>query len=372
MKQLRFAARFPLARILLSRLVLFYPARKVLKVSENPSMKSASKWIAGVLLFLLIGLLAYYSVKDTGQPNGKSQIVRLASISVAVDYGPYLVAKEKGWFEESVKKLGYEIEYTTFQSLPPANEAIASGKIDAIVAAEPPFIVGNAAGIRTEIVAISCSLVQEILVLSNSDINQPEMLKGKKIAVLAGSSSHYGLLKTLKDAGVDKSEFQIVSMIPPDAKAAFESGQVDAWAVWPPFVEQEEIAGIGRVLPKGDAKIHSVLGVRSEFAEERPEVTKEIVATLERAKRWLRENPDEAKKIVSKQIDVPLEVVERAWERHDWSAVLSEDVKADIQAKADFLFSEGFVKQRVNAAKLVELKFTTENIEDGALVPTGN
>jgi sulfonate transport system substrate-binding protein len=322
-------------------------------------------------MLLLVGLIAYFWLKEPALPSGESRTVRLGSFSVAVDYGPYLIAKEKGWFEDSAKKLGYNIEYTTFQSLPPINEAFASARIDAIVAAEPPFIVGNAAGIRTEIVAISCSLVQEILVSGKSDIDKPEMLRGKKIAVLAGTSSHFGLLKILGDAGVNKSEVQVVDMIPPDAKAAFESGQVDAWAVWPPFVEQEEIAGIGKVLPRGDAKIHSVLGVRSEFAEEHPEITKEIVVSLERAKKWMQENPEEAKKIVSKQIDVPLDVVERAWDRHDWSAVLSEDVKADIQAKADFLFSEGFVKERVSAAKLVELKFTTENIEAGTLVPTG-
>ena len=56
-------------------------------------------------------------------------------------------------------------------------------------------------------------------------------LKGARIAVLAGTSSHYGVLKNLQGAGLSRNDLSIVDMIPPNAKAAFAAGQVDAWAV---------------------------------------------------------------------------------------------------------------------------------------------
>jgi sulfonate transport system substrate-binding protein len=321
------------------------------------------KLVIAVALAAMVSAFALYRLNRSPEVGQGLPVVRLGSFSVAVDYAPYLIAKNKGWFKEVLGSKGYAIEFTTFQSLPPINEALATGQVDALVAAEPPFIVGNAAGIKSEIVAISCSLVQEILVPADSGIETPAGLKGKKIAVLAGTSSHYGLFKLLEHAGVDKSEVSVVDMIPPDAKVAFETNQVDAWAVWPPFVEQEEISGKGKVLPKGDAVIHSVMGVRGAFLEEHPEVVRELVATLERAKQWIRENESEAIRIVSAEIDVPVEVVERAWPRHDWDAVLSDNVKIDIQAKADFLYREGFVKQQVNAARIIDVTFTSEEIE---------
>ncbi len=159
--------------------------------------------------------------------------------------------------------------------------------------------------------------------------------------------------KLLKEAGVAPNNVEIIDMAPPDAKSAFETGQVDAWAVWPPFVEQEELAGVGRVLPKGDALIHSILAVSGSFAAKNPTTVKALVSVLNETKAWMIKQPAEAQAIVAKELDIPLKVVERAWPRHDWSATLSDGVIADIQAKADFLFDGKYVNSKVNVAKQV-------------------
>jgi sulfonate transport system substrate-binding protein len=189
--------------------------------------------------------------------------------------------------------------------------------------------------------------------LGSGEAQSAADLKGSKIAVLAGTSSHYGVLKLLKEAGVAPNNVEIIDMAPPDAKSAFETGQVDAWAVWPPFVEQEELAGVGRALPKGDALIHSIMAVSGTFAAKNPTTVKALVSVLNETKTWMIKQPEEARAIVAKELDIPLQVVERAWPRHDWSATLSDGVIADIQAKADFLFDGKYVYSKVNVAKQV-------------------
>jgi sulfonate transport system substrate-binding protein len=275
--------------------------------------------------------------------------LKLGSFFIAIDYAPYLIAKSKGMFE----KIGSGAEYTTFQSLPPVNEALATHQVDAVFEAEPPAIIGCAAGIDVKIVGISCSLTQEILVPQKSKAQSVADLKGAKIAVLAGTSSHYGVLKLLKEAGLAPDSVEIIDMIPPDAKSAFETGQVDAWAVWPPFVEQEELADTGRVLPKGDALIHSIMAVSGSFAAKNPAAVKSLVTVLNETKAWMIKQPADAQGIVAKELNIPLKVVERAWPRHDWSATLSDAVIADIQAKADFLFNGKYVSSRLNVAEQV-------------------
>jgi sulfonate transport system substrate-binding protein len=277
--------------------------------------------------------------------------LKIGSFFVAIDYAPFLIAKSKGMFEKIGG--GTTAKYTMFQSLPPINESLATNQIDAVFEAEPPALIGCAAGIDVKIVGISCSLVQEILVPVKSKAQSAADLKGSKIAVLAGTSSHYGVLKLLKEAGVTPNSVEIIDMAPPDAKSAFETGQVDAWAVWPPFVEQEELAGVGRVLPKGDALIHSILAVSGSFAAKNPTTVKALVSVLNETKAWMIKQPAEAQAIVAKELDIPLKVVERAWPRHDWSATLSDGVIADIQAKADFLFDGKYVNNKVNVAKQV-------------------
>ena len=113
------------------------------------------------------------------------------------------------------------------------------------------------------------------------------------------------------------------------------------------------IAGVGRVLPKGDALIHSILAVSGSFAAKNPTTVKALVSVLNETKARMIKQPAEAQAIVAKELDIPLKVVERAWPRHDWSATLSDGVIADIQAKADFLFDGKYVNNKVNVAKQV-------------------
>ena len=317
------------------------------RISEGPAvsrrdlLKGSAATAAGSLIAAsTLGILPVSAAEPA---------LRLGSFSVAIDYAPYLISKSQGLFDAI--QSGAKPEYTTFQSLPPINEAFATDRMDVVFEAEPPALIGRAAGIDVKIVAISCSLVQEILVQKTSAAATAADLKGAKIAVLAGTSSHYGVIKILKDAGLKPTDVQIIDMIPPDAKSAFETGQVDAWAVWPPFIEQEELAGIGRVLPKGDALIHSIMAVRGDFATKHPDKVKAIVAVINKTKAWMIQRPAEARAIVAKELTIPVEVVERAWPRHDWAATLSEAVIADMQAKANFLYEMKYVSTRVDVAK---------------------
>ena len=284
--------------------------------------------------------------------------VRIASFSVAVDYAPYLVAKNKGWFEEAMKAKGVTVEYTVFQSLPPINEAFATNKVDVVFEAEPPALVAEAAGIDVVIPAISATLTQDILVGSNSTIKTAADLKNKKVAVLVGTSVHYGLLKTAEANGVKAEDIQVIDMIPPDAKNAFETNKVDAWAIWPPFVQQEEMSGKGRVLPKGDAVIHSFMVVRASFAKDNRDLTKDLVAVLEKSKKWIQENPAEAQQIVAKELGIPLPVIQKAWTSHNWAAKLTPDVTTDVQAKSDFMKKNNFIRKDVDVKnELIDTSF---------------
>ena len=47
----------------------------------------------------------------------------------------------------------------------------------------------------------------------------------------------------LEKAGVNVSDVDINFLQPSDSKSAFESGQVDAWAVWDPYTAIAEVGG---------------------------------------------------------------------------------------------------------------------------------
>lgn len=73
------------------------------------------------------------------------------------------------------------------------------------------------------------------VIVGTRDINSMNDLRGKKIAVAFGTPSHTFLLQSLKAAGLNYNDIQIVeapSAI--DAAAYFKAGRVDAAVVWSP------------------------------------------------------------------------------------------------------------------------------------------
>ena len=279
----------------------------------------------------------------------QEQVVRLGSFSRAIDYAPYLIAKAHGWFEEVV-----EVEYSEFQSLASVNSALATGKVDIVFEAAPPAIIAEAAGIDITIIGAGSSLQQEIIVPIDSKISHVAQLSGKKIATLTGTSSHYGVVTTARKAGIDPKNVTLINMAPPDARAAFESGYVDGWAVWPPWVEQEILAKRARTLPGGAVAIQSIMVARASFAQEHHDLVLKVRSVVERAKRWIDQNPKQAQSIVSEVLGIKRSVVELAWRKHNFSAELSQEVRADIQTKAHFLFDIGIARQRIEQQELFE------------------
>ncbi len=85
----------------------------------------------------------------------------------------------------------------------------------------------------------------------NSSITSISQLKGKKIAVSQGSSANYHILTVLNKAGLTTKQVTLDYLQPADALAAFNSGHVDAWDIWSPYIEQVTAQNGARILVNG-------------------------------------------------------------------------------------------------------------------------
>jgi sulfonate transport system substrate-binding protein len=317
--------------------------------------------IVGAVCFVLAVIYVFFMFyvgrpKESGKTGASSSItkpVRLGAFSTAIDYAPLIVAQSKGWIQTELGIKASQVEFTTFQTLPTINEAFAAGRLDVVVEAEVPAIVGRAAGIDLRITGLETTLTEGILVRSGSRIANLQDLRGKRVAALSGTAMHFGLVKLLRGAGLDPQAVNLINMTPPDAAAAFASGQIDAWSVWPPWPEQQVIAKAGRFIPGADAKVQSVVVMRKGFIEEGT-AARGIMRVIGRAKAWLAQNPTEGVALISQQLKLPEDVVRLAWSKHDWSAQLSADVSRDIEEKAAFLVNQKMIQHTVSAAEVVE------------------
>lgn len=298
------------------------------------------KAIRITLIILLTSILLLEFTGCNGKGSGNKTTLNIGTFSKAIDYSPFYVAKHFKWFEDSPNLKGITIQYTEFNDRPTISAAFDKGSLDALFAAEPPAIICRAQNNDIRIVEVSCTLQQEVVVRADLPILSIGDLRGKKIAVLPGTSSHYGLLKILKSTKLTPADVNIIFMGPDQAKVAFETKQIDGWAVWPPFVEQQQVNGKGRVLTGGDAVIQSIMAVPTPLISSNEVIARALVNTIQQAKKWITEHPEEAQGIVANELGIDIQVVKTAWGKHKWDACLTDDVISDIQEKASFLATE--------------------------------
>ncbi len=148
--------------------------------------------------------------------------------------------------------LPYTIQWSTFTSGPPMLQAATAGAIDLGQVGNTPPIFSAAANAKIDVVAVEQSPVGDaILVPSNSPIHTLADLKGRTIAVAQGSSANGTLLNTLNKAGLTPSDVKLAYLQPGNAYTAFAQHQVDAWAVWQPYVSEAELQTGARALVSG-------------------------------------------------------------------------------------------------------------------------
>lgn len=147
------------------------------------------------------------------------------------------------------------IRWIEFPAGPQMLEALNVGSIDLGSTGDIPPLFAQAAGADLLYVGAEPPKPQAevILVAENSPIKTVAGLKGHKVALQKGSSSHNLLLRALQKAGLSFKDIQPVWLTPADARAAFQQGNVDAWAIWDPYYSAALQQGNVRVLTDGSA-----------------------------------------------------------------------------------------------------------------------
>ncbi|MEM9077145.1 MAG: ABC transporter substrate-binding protein [Bacteroidota bacterium] len=286
--------------------------------------------------------------------------IKIGTFFNAIDYAPFYVAKQQGWFEQSDVLQGLNIEFFEYGARSEFSSEIQNKNLHLIFAAEPPIIITKAQGVNLKIAGLSCTLQQEILVQKNAPYNKVSEINKSNIAVLQSTSSHYGLLKIIKDYGVD-SLVTIRTVSPLEAKNLFENENIDGWAVWPPFVEEQLILGNGKILEGGDATIQSVMAIPDFVINDYPKIATEFCHILEKSKEWILNHPQESKNIVSRAVGQEYDVVDLAWPKHNWSAVLNDKLISDIQNKSEFLANQGETRNNRIVKVANELIFSCQD-----------
>jgi sulfonate transport system substrate-binding protein len=191
-------------------------------------------------------------------------------------YGTLILLKAKGSLEAKLKPLGWSVTWNEFTAGPALLEALNAGAIDFGSTGEAPPVFAQAASDSLVYVGYepASPLGEAILVPKDSPIKTVADLRGKTIAFNKGSNVHYLVVKALEKAGVPYEDVKKSFLAPADARAAFESKSVDAWAIWDPFLAAAQAATGARVLTtaEGLASNYQFYLGRRAFVTSEPQV----------------------------------------------------------------------------------------------------
>ena len=235
-------------------------------------------------------------------------IVRAAA-PVRIGYqknGALVIVRERHLLEQK----GIAATFVEFASGPPLLEALNAGAVDFGATGDTPPIFAQAAG--SALVYVGGQPIvgtnAGVLVRADGPVRTIGDLRGKRFAFTKGSSAHNVAIRVLATAGMTPADVQPVFLQPSDAAAAFRAGALDAWSIWDPFfaIAQQDPASRTLTTAEGIAPSNFFFLANRDFADAHADAIVGVLATINEAAGWARDNPEALAQVMTAVTGVPI------------------------------------------------------------------
>ena len=263
------------------------------------------------------------------------------------------ILKARGTLEKRLAPLGVNVTWTEFNAGPVQLEALNVGAIDFGDVGEAPPIFAQAAGAPLVYAGATVPRpkLEAIIVPKGSPIQTVADLKGKRVAYNKGSNVQYFLVKLLEKHGLKYSDVQSVFLPPPDARAAFEKGAVDAWIIWDPFLASAQKTLDAQLLADatGLAKNRGYYFTSREFATHNTDVLKIAIEEVNNIDTWVSKNKQAAAVELSQVLGLDKSITEVYVGRAAYgTAPVTQAILEEQQSIADTFFELKLIPKKLN------------------------
>jgi NitT/TauT family transport system substrate-binding protein len=286
-------------------------------------------------------------------PAEKPVAVRAAYIPV-ITWLPAWVAKEKGFFA----KHNLDVTLSVAQNLSVLPGTVGK-QFEFAPSTAPDLLKAVSSGL--DVVAVAASVFEtednpstQLMVSKESGINSAKDLSGKLIATpTIGGVIHVSVLYWLKQNGVDPNSVRAVEVPFPNMADQLKAKRVDAVEAVEPFVGALKAAGYvaltAPLLSAGKEVLFPFWISSGEWARNNRATVSAWKASLDDAIAFIKENPEEARKIVAQYTKLPEPVVKAT----PFPTYRTAITVKDIDVWANVLRDVGQLTTPVDPAKLV-------------------
>nr|MDA3834027.1 NrtA/SsuA/CpmA family ABC transporter substrate-binding protein [Spirochaetales bacterium] len=268
-------------------------------------------------------------------------------VSIAVLSIPVYFATEQGYFAVE----GLDITIKEYDSGKLATKAMFDDEVNIATVADMPIVFNSFKRQDFCIFTTFTASYNFVRIVGRKDkgLKSVTDLKGKKIGMNRGTSSHFYLGSFLTDNELSTTDVETVDKNTQDLPDVLQRGEVDAISVWQPYREQTiKALGDNAILfPSREiCRVTFSLAGKKNFVKEHQEVQKKLIRAFAKAAIFIRENRRESQDIISKEFNLENEIINTLWDDYIFGTFLDQALLIGLDDIARWAINNQFTDKK--------------------------
>jgi len=256
------------------------------------------------------------------------------------------IAQSRGYYRE----VGLEVTAHLHPYGKIALKDVLEGKADFATVAETPVMFAVMKGDKISIIATIQTSVLGHAIVARKDrgILTIGDLKGKKIAATSGTTSHFFLDTILITHGISRKDIEISDLKAEKIPDALAHGDIDAVSTFNPYVAftQKKLGDLVITFHDKDLYTYNFnIVATQEFIRNNPGKVKKLLRALIKAEKFVKENQDEAQKIVADFSGIDIGIVRSTWADANFSVSLDQSLLLALEDESRWAIENGLTQE---------------------------
>jgi NitT/TauT family transport system substrate-binding protein len=247
-------------------------------------------------LAAVLALCGGLALSGCGRPSAPLRI----GLNLWPPYGMLELAEAKGYFKEE----GVEVRLFVAGSLSETRRAFETGKLDGLATTIVETMVArDGTGRDPRIVRVVNFSDGADVIIASENIRSISDLRDKTVGVEMASLGMFLLSRALASADLTLDDLQVVSKDPGVMIDELRNGRLDAVVVYPPeSLQLAGEAGFRTIFSSADipGEVVDLIAFEQSVLRDRPAEVAAFLRALDRAHRFLQEDPAEACRVMGR------------------------------------------------------------------------
>ena len=303
-----------------------------------------SQKITIAIIFLTLAVAGFSS--SCSQPPEEVIVKEKVSLGISKSLLsiPIYLAIEKGYFASE----GLDLTLREYGSGKLATRAMLAGEVDMSTVADMPIVLNSFKKEDLCIFATFFSSYDFFKIIARKDrgIATGKDLKGKKVGVNKGTSSHFFLGNFVVANQVSLVDVELIYKKTFDMQDALLNNEVDAVSIWQPYAEyikKSQGENIVELKYPNLCRVTFSLAANKTFIENRLAIQKKILRALDRAATFSQKNSAEAQAIIARTFDIDKDILGKVWDDYTFGISLDQALLVSLDDIARWAIKNQFV-----------------------------